>query len=380
MPHQRDRQFMARAIELAKAGRFTTTPNPNVGCVLVKNNQIVGEGYHHKAGEPHAEINALSDAGDLAVGSTAYVTLEPCSHYGRTPPCAAALIHAGVKRVVAAMQDPNPQVAGKGLAMLRQAGIDTEFGLLADEAEALNRGFLKRMRTGLPYIQLKLAASLDGRTAMASGESQWITSAQARGDVQIFRAQSSAILSTSATVIADNPSLTVRWSELPEAIQAIYPESSLRQPIRIIIDGQRRLTPDFKLFSQFGESWLIRPQQDASVWPDSVTQCVVSARDGRIDLLAMMKLLGERQINTLWVEAGAGLAGALLQEKLVDELILYLAPKVLGSAARGLFDLPNLTLLSQAPHFSLTEVVQIGPDLRLRFKPVDEDSHIKYDR
>lgn len=362
--------YMQRAMELARLGRFTTSPNPNVGCVIVNNNAIVGEGYHRRAGEPHAEINALAVAGALAVGATAYVTLEPCSHYGRTPPCADALIKAGVRRVVAAQQDPNPQVAGKGLAKLRQAGIETHYGLLEEEAEALNKGFLKRMRTGLPYIQLKLAASLDGRTAMASGESKWITSEQARRDVQQFRAQSSAILSTSATVLADDPSLTVRWCELADDIKAVYPEENVRQPVRVIIDSRNRVTPNHKIIAQPGETWLVRQQADNLDWPESVQQITINASQDVIDLTALMKKLAEKQINTLWVEAGASLAGALLQAGLVDELIVYIAPKLLGSDARGLCNLPGLTALSQAPHFSLTDVIRIGPDLRLRLKPI----------
>ncbi|WP_016585186.1 bifunctional diaminohydroxyphosphoribosylaminopyrimidine deaminase/5-amino-6-(5-phosphoribosylamino)uracil reductase RibD, partial [Yersinia pestis] len=233
---QPDEFYMARAFELARLGRFTTSPNPNVGCVLVRDGEIVGEGYHLRAGEPHAEVHALRMAGEKARGATAYVTLEPCSHYGRTPPCADALVAAGVIRVVAAMQDPNPEVAGRGLYKLKQAGIAVDHGLMLAEAEAVNLGFLKRMRTGFPYVQLKMAASLDGRTAMASGESQWITSPQARQDVQRFRAESSAILSTSATVLADDPSLTVRWQDLDAETQVLYPHDSVRQPVKIILD------------------------------------------------------------------------------------------------------------------------------------------------
>lgn len=362
--------YMRRAIELAKQGRFTTSPNPNVGCVLVRDNTIVGEGYHHKAGEPHAEVNALAIAGDRALGATAYVTLEPCSHYGRTPPCADALIKAGVKRVVVAMQDPNPQVAGKGLAKLQQAGIETCYGVLETEAEELNKGFLKRMRTGLPYVQLKMAASLDGRTAMASGESKWITSELARQDVQIFRAQSSAILSTSATILADDPSLTVRWSELPESVRHFYPEENIRQPTRIIVDSQNRVMPNHRVVSQQGETWLMRKQTDDFNWSESVRQWAVDSKEDYIDLPFLMMLLGENQINSIWVEAGANFAGALVQAGLVDELIVYLAPKLLGSDAKGLCNLPGLTMLSQAPQFSLMDVTQIGPDLRLKLAPV----------
>ena len=273
-----DERYMARALELARRGRFTTTPNPNVGCVIVRDGEIVGEGWHHRAGEPHAEVHALRMAGEKAKGATAYVTLEPCSHHGRTPPCCDALIAAGVSRVVAAMQDPNPQVAGRGLYRLQQAGIEVSHGLMMSEAEALNRGFLKRMRTGFPWIQLKLGASLDGRTAMASGESQWITSAAARRDVQQLRAQSSAILTSSATVLADDPSLTVRWGELNEDARQQLDEATLRQPIRVVIDSQQRVTPQHRLMSQPGETWLMRSAIDQQTWPDSVSQIAVPLR------------------------------------------------------------------------------------------------------
>jgi diaminohydroxyphosphoribosylaminopyrimidine deaminase/5-amino-6-(5-phosphoribosylamino)uracil reductase len=364
-----DEKYMARAFELARLGRFTTMPNPNVGCVIVRDGEIVGEGYHLRAGEPHAEVHALRMAGDRAQGATAFVTLEPCSHHGRTPPCADALVAAGVTRVVASMQDPNPEVAGRGLYRLRQAGIDVSHGLMHSEAEATNLGFLKRMRTGFPYVQLKMAASLDGRTAMASGESQWITSSAARADVQNFRAQSSAILSSSATVLADNPSLNVRWSELDSSTQSIYPHENLRQPLRIIIDSQNRVTPQHKLVNQPGDTWLARLQVDAMIWPESTQQWVVPERDNRVDLVLMMMLLAKRQVNSIWVEAGAELAGALLQAGLVDELIIYMAPKLLGDSGRALCMLPGLQSLRDAPEFTFSDVRQVGPDLRLRMKP-----------
>ena len=364
-----DERYMARALELARRGRFTTTPNPNVGCVIVRDGTIVGEGWHQRAGEPHAEVHALRMAGEKARGATAYVTLEPCSHFGRTPPCCDALIAAGVSRVAAAMQDPNPQVAGRGLYRLQQAGIEVSHGLMMAEAEALNRGFLKRMRTGFPFIQLKLGASLDGRTAMASGESQWITGAQARRDVQRLRAQSSAILSTSATVLADNPALTVRWPELDSETREMLPEAQLRQPVRIIIDSDNRVTPQHKLIQQPGSSWLMRRMPDEAVWPERVTQIAVPEVNNKLDLVAMMMLLGQRQINSIWVEAGATLAGALLRAGLVDELIVYLAPKLLGNAARGLCELPGLTQLADAPEFSFSDIRQVGDDLRLTLTP-----------
>lgn len=365
----RDEFYMARALELARLGCFTTTPNPNVGCVIVRDGEIVGEGYHRRAGEPHAEVHALRMAGDKARGATAYVTLEPCSHHGRTPPCCDALTAAGVSRVVAAMQDPNPQVAGRGLYRLQQAGIDVSHGLMMQEAEALNRGFLKRMRTGFPWVQLKLGASLDGRTAMASGESQWITSPEARRDVQRLRAQSSAILSTSATVLADNPSLTVRYDELDASTRSRYAAEDLRQPVRIIVDSQNRVTPQHRLIAQSGETWLARNEIDAQSWPDNVTQFSVPRHHNRIDLVSMFMLLGKKQINSVWVEAGAQFAGALLQAGVVDELIVYLAPKLLGDAGRGLCHLPGLERLADAPEFAFSDVRQVGPDVRLTLTP-----------
>lgn len=360
-----DEVYMARALRLAGQGIFTTHPNPRVGCVIVRDGEIVGEGFHYRAGEPHAEVHALRMAGEKARGATAYVTLEPCSHHGRTPPCCDALINAGVARVVVAMQDPNPQVAGRGLYRLQQAGIEVSHGVMMNDAEALNRGFLKRMRTGFPWIQLKMGASLDGRTAMASGESQWITSPASRRDVQRLRAQSHAILTSSATVLADDPALTVRWNELGEETQQHYPERELRQPLRIVIDSKHRVTPAHRIVNQPGETWLARPHADQQVWPEGVEQFVVPEHNGQLDLVLMMMQLGKRQINSLWVEAGATLAGALLQAGLVDELIVYVAPKLLGDDARGLFRLPGLERLADAPALKFSEIRQVGPDVCL---------------
>lgn len=360
-----DELYMARALKLAARGRFTTHPNPNVGCVIVKDGEIVGEGFHYRAGEPHAEVHALRMAGEKAQGATAYVTLEPCSHHGRTPPCCEALIAAGVSRVVAAMQDPNPQVAGRGLYRLQQEGVDVSHGLMMNEAEALNKGFLKRMRTGFPWIQLKMGASLDGRTAIASGESQWITSPQARRDVQRLRAQSHAILTSSATVLADDPALTVRWDELNADTQALYPQENLRQPLRIVIDSQNRVTPQHRIVEQAGETLFARTREDKRQWPENVRTLLVPEHNGRLDLVVLMMLLGKQQINSIWVEAGPTLAGALLEAGLVDELIVYIAPKLLGSDARGLCVLPGLEKLEQAPHFKFNEIRHVGPDICL---------------
>ncbi len=364
-----DEMYMARALKLAQRGRFTTHPNPNVGCVIVKEGEIVGEGFHFRAGEPHAEVHALRMAGEKARGATAYVTLEPCSHHGRTPPCCEALINAGVTRVVAAMQDPNPQVAGRGLFRLQQEGVEVSHGLMMQDAEAINKGFLKRMRTGFPFIQLKLGASLDGRTAMANGESQWITSAQSRRDVQRLRAQSHAILTTSDTVLADNPSMTVRWNELSADTQSCYSQDDLRQPLRIVLDRQNRVTPEHRIVQQPGETLFVRTGEDSRTWPEGVRTLIVPEHNGHLDLVVLMMQLGRQQVNSIWVEAGPTLAGALLQAGLVDELIVYVAPKLLGNDARGLFVLPGLEKLADAPQLKFSEIRPIGPDICLHLIP-----------
>ncbi|HIF9057071.1 TPA: bifunctional diaminohydroxyphosphoribosylaminopyrimidine deaminase/5-amino-6-(5-phosphoribosylamino)uracil reductase RibD [Photobacterium damselae] len=362
-----DHKMMSRAIALAKKGRFTTAPNPNVGCVIVNNGQIVGEGFHYRAGLPHAEVFALRAAGDKARGATAYVTLEPCSHYGRTPPCALALIEAGISRVVCAMVDPNPKVAGNGVTLLQNAGVTVEVGLLEQDAKALNLGFIKAMQTGMPYVQLKMASSLDGRTALANGESKWITGPQARADVQKFRAQAGAILSTSATVIADDPSMNIRWQELPFYIQQQYPQSELRLPIRVIIDSQNRLSPDYQLFHLPGKTLLARCEQGDEVWPDSVTQLIISRTpdSSQLDLHELLQQLVKLGIYHIWVEAGAGLAGALVQNQLVDSFILYQAPKLMGAEARGVMNLPQLTAMDQVPNVSISDLRMVGTDIRI---------------
>lgn len=360
--------YMQMALELAEKGQFTTTPNPSVGCVLVKDGIIVGRGFHVKAGEAHAEVMALREAGENARGATAYVTLEPCSHFGRTPPCAQGLIDAGVVKVVSAMCDPNPQVAGRGLRMLSDAGIESAVGLLAEKAEWLNRGFLKRMRTGRPYVQLKMAMSLDGRTAMANGESKWITGELARADVQAERAKASAILSTSATVLADDPLLNVRWQQLPDKVKADYTQAQLRQPVRVILDSQHRVQPSHRLFSLSSPVWLVSQTACSLLeFPAHCEQIQLSASTNA--LADLMAELGQRQINTLWIEAGATLAGALIEAKLVDELIIYIAPKLLGDAARGLCKLPHLSTLAEASLWQLHSIEKLGDDLKTIYHP-----------
>ena len=361
-----DVAFMQLALDLAKQGEFTTTPNPSVGCGLVKNGKIVGKGFHFKAGEPHAEVMALREAGENARGATAYVTLEPCSHFGRTPPCAKGLVEAGVSKVIAAMCDPNPQVAGKGLQILADAGIQSAVGLLEEKAEQLNKGFLKRMRTGKPFVQLKLAMSIDGKTAMASGESKWITGAQARMDVQQYRAKASAMLSTSQTVLADDPSLNVRWAELPNETQARYVQENLRQPVRVILDSTHKVRSDFKVFLTDAPVWLAGEDDfQLTGFPASTEYLKLDRSHGESRLQALMTELGKRQINTLWVEAGATLAGALIAENLVDELIIYMAPKLLGDHAKDLCHLPHLTRLADAPLWQLQSCEPTGDDLKL---------------
>lgn len=359
-----DHQMMSIALKLAKKGQYTTSPNPNVGCVIADDNGVIlGQGWHHKAGTPHAEVHALAQAGTLSSGATAYVTLEPCSHFGRTPPCADALIQAGVKRVVAAMVDPNPTVSGNGLKRLAEHGISVSHGLMREQAQQLNRGFIKRMTLGLPWVTVKLAASLDGKTALANGTSQWITSPAARTDVQIQRAKSCAILSGSGTVLADNPSLNVRYAELGEAKKSIN-ESELRQPLRVILDGKNQLTDNLKMFDLEGQT-LVLNRLHNPVIRDSVEQIQVASVGNKLDLNAMLIALAKKQLNEVWVEAGGMLAGALVQQNLVDELILYQAPKLLGDKGQNLFVMDELTQMQQAKMLQWSSVRMVGDDIKM---------------
>lgn len=357
-----DRQFMARALQLAELGRYSTHPNPRVGCVIVSAGEVVGEGWHRRAGEPHAEVHALRQAGARAPGATAYVTLEPCSHVGRTPPCANALIDAGVARVVAAMRDPNPQVAGSGLARLAEAGIDVRVGVLEGDARALNPGFIKRMETGLPFVRLKLAMSLDGRTAMASGESQWITGLEARRAVQRLRAQASAVLTGADSVLADAARMTVRAAELGlEGEQAALALG--RPPVRILIDGRLRVPLDVPFF-QAGPSLVVchqLPAQPAAYAQAGAELLAVPGNNGRVSLPELLRQLAARGIHELLVEAGAQLAGAFAQQRLVDEYQIFMAPCLLGSSARPLLDWP-LARMADAPRLAITGLRAIGND------------------
>lgn len=356
-------RLMARALRLAEAGRTTSHPNPRVGCVLWREGEIVGEGAHLRAGEPHAEVYALRQAGELARGATAFVTLEPCNHHGRTPPCSEALVAAGVKRVVAAMEDPNPLVAGQGFERLRAAGIEVEVGLLQADAERLNRGFVSRMRRQRPFLILKLAASLDGRTAMASGESQWITSEPARQDVHRLRAEAGAVLTSSATVLADDPSLTVR---LPAPAGGAW-----RQPDRILLDSRARVPRSAMIWNEGARRIRIsQPAHAAAVVPEGVESLAIEADgNGPISLPGLMPVLAQQGINELLVECGPRLAGALLKSGLVDELLLYLAPALLGHEGRALAALPGLDQLAQKIALRYTDVRQVGRDLRITAIP-----------
>jgi diaminohydroxyphosphoribosylaminopyrimidine deaminase/5-amino-6-(5-phosphoribosylamino)uracil reductase len=359
-----DYTSMASALQVARLGLETTHPNPRVGCLITRDEQVVGRGWHKRTGEAHAEINALHEAGEKAVGGTAYVTLEPCSHTGRTPPCVEALIKARVARVVFAIEDPNPDVNGSGFERLQQAGIEVQSGLMAKQAEDLNSGFLKRMRMGRPWVRVKLAQSMDGHIALSNGDSQWISGAESRADVQNWRARSDAILTGIGTVLADDPSLNVRKQE------------GARQPARIIIDSLWRTPANAKLFESTGKV-VIAGLQDKSI-PDALrasgADCLgLPSLDGRVDLCAVLSELAKRGFNEVQVEAGATLCGSLLQLGLVDELLIYQAPIILGGAAMSPFMLPRLDNMDDRVHLEWLDSRRVGKDLRLRFKPVYRD-------
>ena len=351
-----DHGMMARALQLAERGLWTTSPNPRVGCVLVRDGEIVGEGWHEKAGEPHAEVHALRAAGDKAKGATAYVTLEPCSHHGRTPPCAEALLAAGVSRVVAAMTDPNPLVSGQGLVLLQAAGIETASGLLENEARELNIGFVSRMTRGRPWLRLKAAASLDGKTALNNGVSQWITGPDARRDGHRGRARSCAVMTGIGTLKDDDPRLTVR--DVPTS----------RQPVRIVVDSRLRIAPTARILQ--GEPVLIvgaveNAEKMALLRSTGNFVEILNNGAGKVDLKALLDMLAQRGINEVHAEAGFKLNGSLLREGLVDELLLYLAPCLIGHDASGLFNLPELTTLGGKKALKIHDLRQLGEDIRL---------------
>jgi diaminohydroxyphosphoribosylaminopyrimidine deaminase/5-amino-6-(5-phosphoribosylamino)uracil reductase len=347
------KSFMARALRLAERGKATTHPNPRVGCVVVRDGLIAGEGFHLRAGQPHAEVLALRDAGDRAAGADVYVTLEPCAHHGRTPPCVDALIAAKVGRVWAAMQDPNPLVAGKGLARLREAGIETHVGVMGDQAARLNRGFISRMTRGRPWLTLKLAASLDGRTAMASGESQWITGEAARADVHLLRAEAGAVMTSSATVLQDDPQLTVRL------------DGEWRQPDRIVLDTHHRVPPEARVWAGGARRFLLTTEAAAAPAAGVEVLTVKADSAGRVALDAALQALGGREVNEVLVECGPYLAGAFLQSGLVDEIVVYLAPSLLGHDAQPLAHLPGLVRLDQRVRLRPRDVRLVGEDIRV---------------
>lgn len=352
-----DYQFMSQALQLARKGLYTTDPNPRVGCIIVKDGEVVGEGWHERAGEPHAEVHALHAAGNKAAGATVYVTLEPCCHHGKTPPCSEALIEAQIARVVVAMQDPHSRVAGQGLQQLREAGIEVATGILEAQAQALNPGFIKRMQTGRPYVRSKLAMSLDGRTAMASGESKWITSEAARQDVQRLRARSSAIVTGVGTVLADDPNMTVRL------------ENTERQPLRVVVDTHLSMPVTARMLQQPGRTLVMTCSEDDAAREAleqagaEVTRLPFS-RD-TVDMPAVLDTLGEMEVNEVLVETGATLSGAMLQAGLIDELIIYMAPILMGDDARGLFRLPGLASMEQKIGLEITDMRAVGKDWRV---------------
>ena len=362
--------WMARALQLAAKGRFSTHPNPRVGCVIVRDGKLLAKGFHAVPGGAHAEINALNQLDGDAVDSTVYVTLEPCAHTGKTPPCADALIKARPKTVVIAMQDPNPLVAGKGIDRLRQHGIEVIVDVLNGQAQALNRGFIKRMQHGLPAVRIKMAMSLDGRTALSNGLSQWITGPEARLDVQFLRAASSAVLSTARTVQQDEAALNVRLNS-----SQLKQDTLVRQPLRVIIDNRLRLTGKERLFEIEGEIWIftaLPPEQAAAKLSTKNTRIfsLPADADGRIDLRLLLQKLAELEINEVHTECGASLAGALIQQQLADELVIYMAPSLLGDKAQGLFDLGEISIMSDKVQLSITDVRMIGADIKLTAKPL----------
>jgi diaminohydroxyphosphoribosylaminopyrimidine deaminase / 5-amino-6-(5-phosphoribosylamino)uracil reductase len=348
-----DHVWMTKALALAERGLYTTTPNPRVGCIVVKNGEPIAEGWHERAGQAHAEVVALREAGPLARGATAYVTLEPCNHHGRTGPCSLALIEAGVAEVVYAMVDPNPLVAGQGLARLRSAGIALRGPVCEASALALNVGFVQRMTQNRPWVRLKLAMSLDGRTAMANGESQWITGEAAREDVQRWRARSCAIVTGSGTALADAPQLTVRLADAGP---------NPRQPLRVLVDSDGKTPANAPLFTGPGEAIL------ASAQPLARAHWLLPGSDGKVDLHALLGRLAAWPCNEVLIEAGPRLAGAFLQQDLVDELVIYMASKLLGSSARPLVDWP-LTHLAEAPAFDIQAITPVGEDWRILARP-----------
>ncbi len=353
-----DCAHMARALELAERGQFSAQPNPMVGCVIVNDDVIVGEGWHELAGSEHAEINALRAAGDCAAGASVYVTLEPCAHHGKTPPCAEALIDAGVGRVVAAMQDPHEKVAGKGLKMLSDAGIEIELGLMHSAAEALNAGFVSRVTRNRPLVRVKVAASIDGATAMKNGESQWITGPGARADVQRLRARSGAVMTGIGTVLEDDPSLNVRSEDI---------DTCGLQPLRVVVDSRLRMPASARMLTLPGRTLVCctAGQEDNKLIEAGAEVSAYRADGERVDVAAVLEDLASREVNDVLVEAGPGLSGYLLEKDLVNELVIYQAPHIMGSDTRRMFETPSWTALADRRHLEVRDVTQVGDDTRI---------------
>lgn len=370
-----DARHMARALQLARRGLYTTDPNPRVGCVVVNGGAVVGEGWHVRAGEPHAEVIALREAGSRACGADLYVTLEPCCHHGRTPPCTESVIGAGVRRVIAAMNDPNPLVAGKGAAALQAAGIETSIGLMQASAESLNPGFISRMRRGRPWVRIKSAASFDGRTALSNGASRWITGEPARKDVQRWRARSSAILTGIGTVLADDPSLNVRLVGIDDvhgrtSVAEDRMSEATRAPLRVVVDSRLRMPATARMLRLPGRTLIATAATDSaneSALLDAKVELIrLPDGEGRVDLAALLRHLAADGVNEVLVEAGAGLCGALLRAQLVDEIIAYVAPHVMGDQARGLFQMPALAAMADRIALDINDVRAVGGDWRVQ--------------
>ncbi|QCI27285.1 bifunctional diaminohydroxyphosphoribosylaminopyrimidine deaminase/5-amino-6-(5-phosphoribosylamino)uracil reductase RibD [Buchnera aphidicola] len=357
----KDKFYMQKAIQLAKKGKYTTDPNPNVGCIIVLKDKIVGIGWHKKSGENHAEVNAINMAGKLSKNATAYISLEPCNYFGKTPPCCDLIIKSGIKRVVIAILDPNPKVSGKSIEYLKKSGIQVEIGILSQKAKNINKGFFKRMLTGIPWIQIKMAISIDGKIAMKNGESKWITEKKSIQNVHKHRALSSAILSTSNTILKDNSKFTARYQTK---------NKKYIQPIRIIIDSKNRIQLHHKIIQENkSEVWLIRLFKDKIFWPKHVKQIILPNNINQINLHILLKFLGNKKINTLWIECGSNLFSNMLRMHLIDELILYIAPKMLGNKTISLYHDINNIYLNQAEQFIFKSIKKIGSDIKIILQP-----------
>ncbi|MCW5197150.1 bifunctional diaminohydroxyphosphoribosylaminopyrimidine deaminase/5-amino-6-(5-phosphoribosylamino)uracil reductase RibD [Buchnera aphidicola] len=358
---QTDIFYMKKAIQLAKKGQYTTQSNPNVGCIIVKNNKIIGIGWHIKPNTNHAEINALNMAGNLAYQGTAYISLEPCSHFGKTPPCCYALVQSGITRIVISALDPNPCISGNGIKYLKKSNIKITTGILLKQSKKINYGFFKRMQTNIPWIQIKMATSIDGKIAMHNGESKWITSPKSIQDVHKFRLLSTAILSTSQTIMIDNPLLTARPQQKNKMN---YP-----QPIRIIIDSKNKIQPYHKFINELSTIWLIRIKKDNNFWPNHVKQIILPPYKNKINLIKLFNYLGQKNINAIWIECGAILFSKLLYLNIIDELIIYIAPKMLGHLSKPLYIMNKKIRLHETLQLKFKTIKFIGSDLRIILTP-----------